>query len=391
MSIHPSFSTSPYEILDPAFRWFPADEALRESSYDKLLPPLVNRIRREVKLWRDSGYDGVTKMSKALLDWWFKALTHGNSPHGRGEHGQFEYYFAQLEAIETIIYLYLEPSQFNVSKVQYKQFSEEEKREIVFKDITTGETTHTTYLDSTMAGDCRSVIGYFAQVIMKDLRLISGYDVLCGKVETFIAEHLFDRIVEIDDLNTIRNLSELEACKAIIETFKKKINELTVVDKGNAEMRDYIKLRQTRPFVVKDQGFLIPQKSIFNKIIGDSHLELLFASFLERCPDIVSYAKNYLAVHFKLDYVSADGSISNYYPDFIVKANEKDIYIVETKGIEDLDVSLKIERLKNWCADINKTQKKYRFDFIFVDEEDFERYKPDNFEKLVRNFRRYKG
>ena len=42
--------------------------------------------------------------------------------------------------------------------------------------------------------------------------------------------------------------------KTIIETFKKKINELTVLDKGSAEIRDYIKLRQTRPFVVKEQG-----------------------------------------------------------------------------------------------------------------------------------------
>ncbi|MBI5212022.1 MAG: type III restriction endonuclease subunit R, partial [Nitrospirae bacterium] len=90
------------------------------------------------------------------------------------------------------------------------------------------------------------------------------------------------------------------------------------------------------------------------------------------------------------DYVSADGSISNYYPDFIVKANENEIYIVETKGVEDLDVPLKMERLKCWCADINASQKKHRFDFVFVDEEEFERYKPDDFTSLVKSFRRYK-
>ena len=58
-------------------------------------------------------------------------------------------------------------------------------------------------------------------------------------------------------------------------------------------------LRQTRPFVAKDQGYLIPKKSVFNKIIGDHNFELLFARFLEDCSDVVSYAKNYLAVHFK--------------------------------------------------------------------------------------------
>lgn len=96
-------------------------------------------------------------------------------------------------------------------------------------------------------------------------------------------------------------------------------------DKGNAEIRDYIKLRQTRPFVAKEQGFLVPQKSVFNKIIGDSHLELQFASSLEKWPDVIAFARNYLAVHFSFDYVDSKGNIANYYPDFFVKTGEKEI------------------------------------------------------------------
>lgn len=40
---------------------------------------------------------------------------------------------------------------------------------------------------------------------------------------------------------------------------------------------------------------------------------------------------------------------------------------------------------------INASQKKVRFDFVFVDEEDFERYTPDSFVSLVKNFRKYKN
>ncbi|MBL8078401.1 MAG: DEAD/DEAH box helicase family protein [Anaerolineales bacterium] len=280
---------------------------------------------------------------------------------------------------------------FGNKKIEYKQFSEAEMREIIFKDITTGEINHSTYLDSAAITDYRSVIGYFAQVIMKDLRLVSGYDILYGKVKEFIGQHLFTSAVDIDDLNTIRNLSELEATKTIVETFKKKINDLTIQDKGSAEIRDSIKLRQTRPFVVKEQGYLMAQKSVFNKIVGDSHLELLFASFLEKCDDIISYAKNYFAVNFRIDYVNADGNISNYYPDFIVKTSPKEICIVETKGLEDLDVPLKMERLKKWCEDINATQNKIRFDYVFVEEEEFEKYAPKSFGELVNNFRKYKN
>ena len=73
-------------------------------------------------------------------------------------------------------------------RVAYRQFSEEEQREIVFKDITTGEVTHTTILDTAGVADYHSVIGYFAQTIMKDLRLVSGYDVLYGKVKAFVQD-----------------------------------------------------------------------------------------------------------------------------------------------------------------------------------------------------------
>jgi type III restriction enzyme len=256
----------------------------------------------------------------------------------------------------------LAPDTFNNKKIHYREFSEEEKREIVFKDITTGEISHTTVLDAGTVTDYRSVIGYFTQVIMKDLRLVSGYDVLYGKVKAFIRDHLFEKGIEIDDLNTLRNLSELEATRAVIETFKKKINELTVKDRGDAEIKDYIKIRTTRPFVVKEQGYIVPRKSVFNKIIGDSGLELEFAGFLENCDDVISYVKNYMAVNFRLDYVNAKGDISNYYPDFIVNAGNSKYFIVETKGQEDLDVPLKMERLKQWCEDISKEQQEKAFD-----------------------------
>lgn len=245
-------------------------------------------------------------------------------------------------------------------------------------------------MDASLVTDYRSVIGYFSQIIMKDLRLVSGYDVLYGKVKSFIQNDLFEIRVDLDSLNTLRNLSELEASKTLVETFKKQINALTIQDKGDAKIKDFIKLKKTRPFVVKEQGYIVPKKSIFNKIIGDSHLELKFAAFLEECDDIISYVKNYMAVHFQIDYVNADSNISNYYPDFIVKYSSNLVVIVETKGLEDLDVPLKMKRLREWCVDINKAQPDIHYDYIFVDEESFNQYKPKNFEALMSGFRDYK-
>ncbi len=61
-----------------------------------------------------------------------------------------------------------------------------------------------------------------------------------------------------------------------------------------------------------------------------------------------------------------------------------------TKGLENFDVPLKIERLKQWCVDINISQSKYIYDYVFVDEEGFSKDRPASFEELVKGFNKYR-
>lgn len=57
--------------------------------------PLVNRIRPRVAAWRAAGYPGVTSITKRLLDHW----------HDPEEWDGRRFFFCQLEAIETLIWL----------------------------------------------------------------------------------------------------------------------------------------------------------------------------------------------------------------------------------------------------------------------------------------------
>jgi len=282
----------------------------------------------------------------------------------------------------------LNVANFDHKKVELKDFPESEQREIVFRDITSGEITHKTELDSNFVSNYENVIRYFSQIIMKELRLVSGYDVLYGKVKEFIQKYLFHKPIDLENLNSLQNLSELEASKTVIETFKRKINDLTIQDKGEAEIRNYIKVSKSRPFVVKDQGYIVPKKSVFNKVVGDSHFELEIANFMEGCDDIISYVKNYFAVHFKIDYRNADGDIRDYYPDFVVKVSAKEICIIETKGREDLDDVEKIARLRQWCDDVNKVQKEKVYKTLYVKQEAWEKLerKPGSFQEAVNLF-----
>jgi hypothetical protein len=87
----------------PEIRWFPADEDLREKGFEKLIPPLVAELRKQVKAWRDNNYK-VLATSNALLTWWFKEdHTLYNQD---GSSYNFRYYFSQREALETVVWLY---------------------------------------------------------------------------------------------------------------------------------------------------------------------------------------------------------------------------------------------------------------------------------------------
>lgn len=78
MALHPDFPTSPHVVLNP-------------------------KLRKLAQTWRESGYVGATETSRSLLKWWF------DSPHLLAQYDgpqvEFQYFNAQRESTETIIYL----------------------------------------------------------------------------------------------------------------------------------------------------------------------------------------------------------------------------------------------------------------------------------------------
>ncbi len=275
-------------------------------------------------------------------------------------------------------------------KVPIKKFNNDELKEIVFNDIE-GDFSHKTIFKDTVP-DYRNVIGFFTASILKDSRLVSGFDILYPKVESFIKYKLFTKEVELSDAQTLRNLSEVQPKEILKTTFKKAIDELTVTDKGTTEVKNYISLKLSKPKIAENQSFIVPKKSVFNKIIGDNPFELEFASFLEsRFDDVVSYAKNTMGeggINFKIEYQAQDGNIREYYPDFFVKINDNTFYIVETKGREDLDDIRKVQRLFVWCKDINSAQKEYTYSPIYIKQEKWDDIKNDfkTFAEVVKIF-----
>ena len=74
-------------------------DILLPQNRDKSKAYLVNKLRLAVKEWRDSGYPNTTATTKRLLNFWF------NEDHVVNNE-KFEFWYAQRESIETLIYVY---------------------------------------------------------------------------------------------------------------------------------------------------------------------------------------------------------------------------------------------------------------------------------------------
>lgn len=290
----------------------------------------------------------------------------------------------------------LDLSTIRERRIALKPFSPEETREIVFKTMLDDAEHHRIELDGLGPVDWRSVIGFFARQLLKEQRLVGGYELLYPRVRDFVRERLFDvGTVNLDDPVVLRNLSEPEAGKIIFDGFRQAINALTVRESGSSRIEDRIRLRDTRPFRTENREYLPAKKSIFDKMVPEATgggFELRFARFLDEAPDVTAFAKNYLAVGFKLDYVRTNGELSHYVPDFLVKGPGGTVWIVETKGREELDLPRKMARLRQWCEDASAASQAeggpaYRF--VYVDQGGFERQPPTSFSALVTGFVEY--
>ena len=273
---------------------------------------------------------------------------------------------------------------------EIKKYDESESSEIIFERAYPGDDEdrehHRLKFESLTSIDSTNLLRWFVRCIKTNLRLRQVEHILYGKMKDFIENYLFGISVDLKDPNIVRNLSDFEIKNKIFKKFETAVNENTVLQKDDVDIKSWTNISNARPFHANHQNYIESLKSVFNKTIGDSQLELDVAELLDKSNDIISYAKNYFSVNFRLDYQNHSGEISNYIPDFFIKTNNKEIYVLETKGIEDLDAILKFNRLIGWCRDVNNIQSKYKYIPLYVKDEDFRKYQKDinSFEGLIK-------
>jgi type III restriction enzyme len=231
--------------------------------------------------------------------------------------------------------------------------------------------------------DTNSVISYYTQKILKELKLptTTNFSLLYPIVKKYVQDKLFKNKVKLDDPRVLYALSEPEKEEFIVNLFASKLKNLTFKTE-EPQLIENKAIKDTEPFVWSREVYPA-NKTVFNYIPCTNKLEKDFAQFLDSADDVVSFVKVVPKIGFFIEYISSDGQLHSYYPDFIVLTKKKEYFLVETKGEVDINVPKKDERAKQWCQDVTKlTGEKWRF--VRIDQKIFEAHPYSELYELIK-------
>lgn len=196
-------------------------------------------------------------------------------------------------------------------------------------------------------------VGYIAvmcSLIGRECRLTGQFHRLAGLVKEYIETVLFGVAVNMEEDYVLVRLNKPDAKAAIFEAFVAAIRARTVQPQIVRPTGETLRFSATPGYEWSRTAYA-GQKTVFNLTACDNQFEADFAAFLDRASDVAAYAKNNLYTHFNLDYQNSEGAIRFYYPDFIVRLVSGEHWLVETKGLEDVEVVRKDARAQQWCKD----------------------------------------
>ncbi|MGH2965129.1 MAG: DEAD/DEAH box helicase family protein [Solirubrobacterales bacterium] len=213
-------------------------------------------------------------------------------------------------------------------------------------------------------------------------RIAGSFAALAPMVRDYLQGRVFDRPVDLADKTVLKRLAENDAQQLVVGAFEKAIRELTITERDVEVEETTFKVSDT-PAFPWSRKTAPGEHTVFNLTPIDSALEGRFAQFLDRATDVAAYAKLTMNSRFGLEYISSTGALRYYYPDFVIRLSDDTCLIVETKGLEDIQVALKDRRARRWCRDATELSGR-EWDYEKVLERPFDAYTGDSVDGLRR-------
>ncbi|WP_131751112.1 MULTISPECIES: DEAD/DEAH box helicase family protein [Legionella] len=204
-------------------------------------------------------------------------------------------------------------------------------------------------------------ISSLAYAISKASKMPTHFHEIAPKVKDYVINCLFNIPISLDGLEVLKKLNHPKVRETIISIFVEAINKLVILEEIPILETKYKLSSEIKPFICSKK-VIESNKTILNKTPVDNDLEAKFVNFLDAADDVKAFIKNEIrTMNLKISYISHDGYLRYYIPDFIVKYNNG-MLVIETKGRIDLDVSLKDRQAERWAKEVSeKTKTSWRY------------------------------
>jgi type III restriction enzyme len=193
------------------------------------------------------------------------------------------------------------------------------------------------------------IIGFYARLIAKDLKLPSQFYALAPKVREFFAVKAFGAPVDLDDPTIIQAMSHPAIAYVVKKLFTTALLNKIVEELEPSLVGEPRRLSEVLPFPFSNPNAVEGRKCILNYAPCSNDFERAFAKFLDGAGDVVAWCKVPESFKFSIEYTDQNANLRYYYPDFLAVADSGLRWIVETKGAETVDVAYKDRAARLWC------------------------------------------
>lgn len=192
------------------------------------------------------------------------------------------------------------------------------------------------------------VISYYAKAIANDVKLPSQFAALAPKVREFLETRAFGEKVDLSKPEMIKAIATSVAQYVTVKTFAQALRGLVVEELTPELLSGGRKISDTPPFPYSRPTYEA-KKCVLNLVPCENKFEVEFARFLEKASDVTRFVKLPGPFGFAIEYTDSAGNLRYYEPDFVAVTADGAHYLIETKGLEDVNVAFKDRAAAIWC------------------------------------------
>ena len=225
------------------------------------------------------------------------------------------------------------------------------------------------------------IVSYYAKLIASNLKLPGQFSALAPKVWNFFQNRAFGEKVNMESPTIVQAINHRVSGYVVLDVFARALKEKIIEQVEPTIEGENRRLSLMEPFAFS-RPVLEARKCVLNLVPCDNDFEYEFAKFLESAKDVYAFSKLPQQFGFSIEYTDNNANLRYYYPDFVVKTERGEMWLVETKGQESLEVRFKDRAAQMWCENATQLTGEL-WQYVKVPQKEYEKLQPVEFSDLL--------